>query len=278
MRNRLPALPFNWVLHTLSVALVIATAITPSLHAQDWAKAKLEKSPRHREWVSIKYGNRTVQAWVVYPEVKDKAPVVLMIHEIFGLSDWMREEADEIAAAGYIAVAPDLLSGFGPKGGGSSDFPDQDSIVKAVFKLDPAVVTSDLDAAADYGKKLPASDGKLAVAGFCWGGGNSFAFATHRHDLSAAFVFYGPGPSADAIKSIQAPVYGFYAGNDSRIGATIPATTEAMKAAGKKYEPVTYDGAGHGFMRAGEAPDASPENKKARDEGFTRLTSLLKSM
>jgi carboxymethylenebutenolidase len=244
----------------------------------DWAKAKLEKSPRHGEWVSIKYGSRTVQAYVVYPEVKEKAPVVLVIHEIFGLSNWARELTDELAGAGFIAIAPDLLSGLGPKGGGSSDFPDQDATVKAVSTLNADAVTADLDATADYAKKLPASNGKLAVVGFCWGGGKSFAFATHRQDLNAAFVFYGSGPDAAAIKSIQAPVYGFYAGNDSRIGATIPGTTDAMKAAGKKYEPVTYDGAGHGFMRAGEAPDATPDNKKAREEGFKRLTTLLKSM
>ncbi len=244
----------------------------------DWPKAKLEKSPRHGEWVAVKYGSRTVQAWVVYPEVKQKAPVILVIHEIFGLSNWAREMTDELAGAGYIAIAPDLLSGFGPNGGGSSEFPDQDAKVKAVSMLDHSVVTADLDAVADYGKKLPAANGKLAVIGFCWGGSNSFAFATHRKDLSAAFVFYGTGPDADAIKSITAPVYGFYAGNDARVGATVPGTTEAMKAAGKKYEPVTYDGAGHGFMRAGEAPDASPENKKARDEAFKRLTTLFKGM
>ncbi len=244
----------------------------------DWAKAKLDKSPRHQEWVSIKYGDRTVQAFVVYPEVKEKAPVVLVIHEIFGLSNWARSMADDIAAAGYIAIAPDLLSGFGPGGGGSDKFADQDARVKAVSNLNADTVTADLDATADYAKKLPAANGKLAVIGFCWGGGKSFGFATHRHDLSAAFVFYGTGPDAAAIQSITAPVYGFYAGNDSRIGATIPATTEAMKAAGKKYEPVTYDGAGHGFMRAGEAPDASAENKKAREEGMARLTALLKSM
>ena len=244
----------------------------------DWAKAKLAKSPRHGEWVSIKHGDRTVQAFVVYPEVKEKAPVVIVIHEIFGLSNWARSMADDLAAAGYIAIAPDLLSGMGPNGGGSDKFPDQDATVKAVSVLDAAVVTADLNAAADYGKKLPAANGKLAVMGFCWGGGKSFAFATHRQDLNAAFVFYGPGPDASAIASIHAPVYGFYAGNDARIGATIPATTDAMKAAGKKYEPVTYDGAGHGFMRAGEAPDASPANAKAREEGLKRLTDLLKSM
>jgi len=261
------------------VALIVcALVVSLPVNAQDWAKQRLDQSPRHREWVSVKYGSRTVQAFVVYPEVKDKAPVVVLIHEIFGLSDWAREMADEIAAQGYIVVAPDLLSGFGPKGGGSSDFPDQDATVKAVFGLKPEVVAADLNAVADFGKKLPASNGKLAVTGFCWGGGNSFKFATERKDLSAAFVFYGPGPDADGIKAITAPVYGFYAGNDARIGATVPGTVEAMKAAGKKYEPVTYDGAGHGFMRAGEAPDASAENKKAREEGFQRLTALLKAM
>src|SRR6202044_3225948 len=179
-------------------------------------------------------------------------------------------------AQGYIVIAPDLLSGFGPNGGGTSEFPGQDAVTKAVSGLNPDGVTADLDAAADYGKHLPSANGKLASVGFCWGGGKSFAFATQRKDLSAAFVFYGPGP-AD-VTTITAPVYGFYAGNDARIGAPLPATTEAMKAAGKKYEPVTYEGAGHGFMRAGEAPDASPANQKAREEGLNRLTTLLKSM
>ena len=261
----------------LAIAMSLAFEAQPTF-AQDWAKQSLEKSPRHREWVAIKYGNRTVQAFVVYPEVKEKAPVVIVIHEIFGLSDWARSMADEIAAAGYIAVAPDLLSGFGPNGGGSSEFPSQDATTKAVSSLNPDTVMSDLDAVADYGKKLPASNGKLAVVGFCWGGGKSFAFATHRKDLNLAFVFYGPPPDKAAMAGIQAPVYGFYGGNDARIDATIPDTKESMKSAGKKYEAVIYDGAGHGFMRAGEAPDASPENKKAREEGFKSLTSELKNL
>jgi carboxymethylenebutenolidase len=250
---------------------------TSCLHAQEWAKTRLEASPRHHEYVPIKHGDRTVQAFVVYPEVKTKAPVIVLIHEIFGLSDWAKEMADELAAQGYIVVAPDLLSGLGPNGGGTSEFPAQDAVVKAVSGLNPDGVTADLDAAADYGKHLPAANGKLASIGFCWGGGKSFAFATHRKDLSAAFVFYGPGP-AD-VTTITAPVYGFYAGNDARIGATIPGTTEAMKAAGKKYEPVTYDGAGHGFMRAGEDPNnAVPANKTAREEAFARLVKQLKGM
>ena len=249
-------------------------ALAGPMRAQDWAKNRLEASSRHREYVSIKHGDRTVQAFVVYPEIKQKAPVVILIHEIFGLSDWAKEMADELAAAGYIVIAPDLLTGFGPNGGGSDSFPGMDATTKAVSGLNPDVVTADLDAVADYGKKLPASNGRLNVIGFCWGGGKSFAFATHRHDLSAAFVFYGPGP-AD-VGAITAPVYGFYAGNDARIGATLPATIDAMKAASKKFEPVTYDGAGHGFMRAGEDPAATLENRRAREEAFARLTQLLK--
>jgi carboxymethylenebutenolidase len=263
-------------LKLLAAALLLPLAAAP-LHAQDWAKARLDASPRHHEYVNLQHGGRTVQAFVVYPEVKTKAPVIVLIHEIFGLSDWAKEMADELAGQGFIVVAPDLLSGFGPNGGGTDAFPSTgDDRTKAVSGLDAAVVTADLDAAADYGKKIPAANGKIAVAGFCWGGGKSFAFATHRKDLSAAFVFYGPGPSD--VTTITAPVYGFYAGNDARIGATLPATTAAMKAAGKKFEPVTYDGAGHGFMRAGEAPDASPANKAAREQGFTRLVTLIKEM
>jgi len=185
--------------------------------------------------------------------------------------------ADELAAEGFIVVAPDLLSGFGPNGGGSSEFPSQDATVKAVSGLDPSGVLADLDAAAEYAKHIPASNGKIAVVGFCWGGGKSFVFAVNRKDLAAAFVFYGPGP-AD-VSTVTAPVYGFYAGNDARVGATVPATTDAMKAAGKKYEPVTYDGAGHGFMRAGEDPNNTvPGNKTAREQGFNRLVSLIKEM
>jgi carboxymethylenebutenolidase len=281
----------------------------------------LAKSPRHGEYITIKEpSGRALQAFVVYPEVKDKAPVVVLIHEIYGQSDWAKEMADELAGAGYIVVEPDLLSGFGPpmtglpneaikpkaadtssaaaaktedhshmnmgtpttgaafmamSPGGTAAFPDQGAVTKAVSSLDANVVTGDLDTAADYGKKLPSANGKLYVVGFCWGGGKTFLFATHRKDLSGAFVFYGTPPPADAMQTITAPVYGFYAGNDARISATIPQTQADMKAAGKTYEPVTYDGAGHGFMRAGEAPDANAANSAARAAGFRRLVDLL---
>ena len=255
-------------------ALVLAV---PSLSAQDWAKQKLDKSPRHQQWVNVKSGNRTVQAFIVYPEVSRKAPVIVMIHEIFGMTDWVRSMADDLAAQGYIVIAPDLLSGTGPNGGGSSAYPDQDARVKAVSMLSNEQVMADLNAAADYAQKLPAANGKLAVIGFCWGGGKSFLFATERHDLSAAFVFYGPPPKD--LAAITAPVYGFYAGNDARISATVPQTEKDMKAAGKKYEEVVYPGAGHGFMRAGEDPgNTNPANTPARNEAIKRLEKLLKKL
>jgi carboxymethylenebutenolidase len=260
---------------TLALSAALLLSVVPA-SAQDWAKQKLEKSPRHGEWVQIKQGNRTVSTFVVYPESKQKAPVVIVIHEIFGMTDWVQTVADQLAAHGYIAVAPDLLSGMGPNGGRSDSFQDGGAR-EAISKLDPDQITADLNAVADYAKKIPASNGKLAVVGFCWGGGQSFRFATNRKDLSAAFVFYGPGPKD--VSPITAPVYGFYAGNDARIGATIPETREAMKKAGKKYDPVTYDGAGHGFMRAGEDPgDNNPANKKAHDEAWERWLKLLKTM
>jgi carboxymethylenebutenolidase len=256
------------------VAAVFALLTAGPAAAQDWARARLEKSSRHSEWVTVKHGDRSVETFVVYPETKHKRPVVLVIHEIFGLTDWAQEVSDEVAEAGYIAVTPDLLSGMAPGGGRTSDFAEGKA-TEAVSHLDPDQVTADLNAAADYALKLPASNGKLFVVGFCWGGGQSFRFATNRPDLSAAFVFYGPPPAKDAMARIKAPVYGFFAGNDARIGAMIPDAIEQMKAAGKPFEPVTYDGAGHGFMRAGEAPDASDANKKARDDAWVRWKALL---
>ncbi len=286
--------------------VVLAMVVAAPAFAQDWAKAKLEQSPRHREYVTVQHDGRSINTYVAYPEVSGKAPVVILIHEIFGLSDWMKLQADELAAKGYIVMAPDLLSGLaeapasatpapaapmdhdhmGANGtgtikaspGGMDAFRDQDSIIKAIVGLDAGQVNADLGAVADYGKKLPSANGKIAVAGFCWGGGKSFAFATYRPDLSVAFVFYGPPPSAADMAKIKAPVYGFYAGNDARISSTIPQATADMKAAGKSYDPVTYDGAGHGFMRAGQAPDATPANKKAFDEGFARMTQELQKI
>ena len=261
----------------LLVGALLLCDTVPSSSAQDWAKTKLEQSDRHREYVPVKHDGRTVNTLVIYPEVKDKAPVVVLIHEIFGLSDWLKLQADELAAQGYIVVAPDLVSGLGANGGGTDALGGQDNVIKAIMGLDPAQVTADLDAVADYGLTLPSANGVLFTAGFCWGGGKTFTFATHRANLRAAFVFYGPPPAASDMAQITAPIYGFYGGNDNRVDATIPQATADMKTAGKVYEPVIYEGAGHGFMRVGQAPDAKPEDKKAFEKGFARLLQELKA-
>ena len=257
---------------TLCLTALLLATVAP---AQDWAKERLEKSPRHGEWVKLKHGDRELQAFIVYPEVKAKATAVVVIHEIFGASDWARLTADELAEAGYIAIMPDLLSGAGPKGGGTSDFKSIDDVRKAISTLPPEQVTADLNAATAYVAKDAACNGKVAVAGFCWGGGQAFRFATNNKDVKAAFVFYGVPPQEADMAKIKCPVYGFYASNDARITMTVDKTAEAMKKDGKTYEPVTYEGAGHGFMRAGEAPDANAANKKARDEAWKRWEELL---
>jgi carboxymethylenebutenolidase len=244
-----------------------------SLGAQDWARQAVDKSPRRREWVTVKHDGRSVESFVAYPQGQEKAPAMVVIHEIFGMTDWVESVADEFAAAGYLAIAPDLLSGMAPNGGRTKDLP-ANGVGQAIGKLPPDQITADLNAVADYCRKLPASNGKVCVVGFSWGGGQAFRFATNRKDLSLACVFYGNGPAPEAIPNIQAPVYGFYAGTDTRIDGTVPATQEQMKAARKFFEPVTYDGAEHGFMRAGAQPDATTPNKNARAAAWVKLKAL----
>jgi carboxymethylenebutenolidase len=184
-----------------------------------------------------------------------------------------------LAEAGYIAVAPDLLSGAGPGGGGTAELGGNDAVRKAISSLPPDQVTADLKAVATYAAGLPACNGKITVAGFCWGGGEAFRFAANDKDLKAAFVFYGVGPKNETdLARIQCTVYGFYGGNDARVTSTVAPSAESMKRAGKNYEPTTYEGAGHGFMRAGEAPDASPANKAARDQAWKRWLEALKKL
>jgi carboxymethylenebutenolidase len=249
--------------------LLLGMLLAFNSHAQDWAKARLENSPRHLEWVKVKNGSRQVNSFIAYPEVKDKAPAVVVIHEIFGMTDWVRGVTDQLAEKGYIAIAPDLLSGMAPGGGGSAELGGVDGVRKVIGSLPPEQITKDLDAVVEYVSKLPSCNGKVAVIGFCWGGSQTFRFATNNKKIKLAAPFYGTAPdSKEALERIECPVYGFYGGNDNRVDATIPKTKEMMKAAGKVYEPVVYEGAGHGFMRAGEAPDANAANKKAREEGW----------
>jgi carboxymethylenebutenolidase len=261
-----------------TVATIAMLAVLGA-QAQDWAKARLDKSPRHLEWVKVKHGDRQVNCFIAYPEVKDKATAVIVVHEIFGLTDWVRGVADQLAEAGYIAIAPDLLSGAAPGGGGTAELGDNDAVRKAIASLPPDQITADLDAVAAYVAGLPACNGRVVVGGFCWGGTQTFRYATHNKLIKAACVFYGTAPdNEDDLARIHCPVYGFYGGNDARVTATVHQTTELMKKAGKAYEPVIYEGAGHGFLRAGEAPDANAANKKAHDEAWARWKQLLEKI
>lgn len=244
--------------------------------AEAGAKAALESSPRHGEWASVAVAGRPdVKCWVVYPEVKDKAPVVVVIQEIYGLSDWLRATADRLAADGFIAVAPDLLSGQGPGGGGTDSFAGRDAVTKATRDLTPDATHMMLDAVVAYGKSLPASNGRTATVGFCWGGTASFTYAAHAPDLAAAVVAYG-GPPKDpaALAKINAPVLGLYGGDDARITSTVPATEAAMAAAGKRYTPMTFAGAGHGFFRQPDGKDGA--NRRAVDAGWPALVAFVK--
>jgi carboxymethylenebutenolidase len=244
----------------------------------DPALERLNSSPRHHEWAEIARGDRTVHAFVVYPEVSHRAPVVVVIHENRGLTDWVRSVADRLAEEGYLAIAPDLLSGMAPGGGKSSDFVDRNARRDALYERTQDEVTADLMAVTDWAKTLPAGDGTVSVAGFCWGGRQTFRLATERSDLEAAYVFYGTAPEEEgALEEIACPIYGFYGGNDARVNATIDSTAERMRSAGKTYEPVIYEGARHGFMRAGEAPDADEANRQATGEGWQRWLDLLDS-
>jgi carboxymethylenebutenolidase len=244
----------------------------PSLCAQDWARQAVDRSPRRHERVQVKYGTRSVDSFVAYPQPPGKAPAVVVIHDVIAFAPWVENVADRFAEAGYLAIAADLLSGRSAEE--RQPIQSEGKTVGPARRLPLAQVARDLDALADYAKKLPTCNGKVCIVGFSWGGDQAFRFATTRRDLAAAFVFYGVCPEPENIPNIQAPVYGFYAGTDTRVGATIPATTEQMKAAGKFYDPVVFEGAGHGFMQAGAAPNAKEADKKAWDASWIKLKAL----
>jgi carboxymethylenebutenolidase len=258
---------------TLAFVCAFMTQSLPAQEYKDFGRDRLNNSPRHAEWVDIKSGDRTIKAFVVYPERKDKAPAMLVIQEIFGLTDWLRSLCDELAENGVIAIAPDFLNG--------QKFEDADGARKAISAVTEEQIKTVLDATADYALKIPACNGTLAVCGFCRGGGWAFTYANENPKLKAAYSFYGAAPdSTDQVKNIACPVYGFYAENDERVNTTIPKAEELMKAAAKKYEPVIYKGAGHGFMRSGEPsnPNFREGDKKARDEAWARWKTLLKQL
>jgi carboxymethylenebutenolidase len=260
----------------LLVLVLAMSALSAPPPGEGGAKAALEKSPRHGEWVDVQVAGAEVpvRSYVVYPETKDKAPVVIVIHEIFGLTDWIRSVADQLAADGFIAIAPDLLSGMGPNGGGTEAFASRDDVTKAVRGLDAAKVDAGLNAVRAYGLKLPAANGKVATVGFCWGGGQSFRYATTQPELAAAVVYYGTSPAPEALANVKAPVLGHYGGDDARVNATIDPAKAEMAKLGKTYEPNIYDGAGHGFLRQQDGRDGA--NKRAAEKAWPKTVEFIR--
>jgi len=237
------------------------------------ARERLNSSPRHGEWVTIKDGQDTVKAWLVYPERRDKAPVVIVIHEVFGLTDWIRSVADQLAAEGFVAIAPDILSGKGPNGGGTESV-DRDGAVGLVRGLSQQEVFRRLNATAHHAMQLPAAQPIFGSVGFCWGGGMSFAYAVERPQLQAAVVYYGTSPATENLRRIHAPVLGLYGGDDARVNATIPAADAEMKKLGKRYEHQEFEGAGHGFLRAQDGRDGA--NARAAEQAWKRTVEFFK--
>ena len=281
MSRRRPPLRLPSLLVVLSFVLVASlpsvagSAPAPLPPPEDSARAVLEHSPRHGEFVDVAYaGQKPLRTWVVYPERKDKAGVVVVIHEIFGLSDWIRGVADRLAADGFIAVAPDLLSGMGPGGGGTDSLPTRDDVVKAVRALTPEETAARLAAVRAWANAIPASNGKLATMGFCWGGARSFAAAAGSPPPQAAVVFYGSSPDSALIERVEAPVQGHYGSDDARVNATIDGAKKRLGERKKSYEVNVYEGAGHGFLR--QQTQREGANLRASQTAWPKTLTFLR--
>lgn len=243
--------------------------------SESGARARLEASPRHGEFVEIAVPGEAspLQAWIAYPERADRAGVVILLHEIFGLSEWMRGVADQVAADGWIAVAPDLISGFGPDGGGTASVASRDSVVQLVRRLKPDQTDARLAAVREWARALPSANGKLASLGFCWGGSLSFKMAAVTPPIDAAVVFYGSAPDSATLTRVRTPVLGLYGGDDARVNSTIEPARAVLRAAKRRYDVHVYDGAGHGFLRQQELREGA--NQKAADRAWPAVRAFL---
>jgi carboxymethylenebutenolidase len=267
---------------TSALLLALTISFTEALAApvvlpppEEGAKQALDRSPRHGEWVNVDYvAHEPLRAWVVFPERKDKAGVVVVIHEIYGLTDWIRSVTDQLAAEGFIAVAPDLITGLGPAGV-NPDSMSRDDVVKLVRWLSPEESAARIQATRDWATTLPSANGKVATIGFCWGGGRSFAAAAWNHPPRACVVYYGTAPDSAQILNVRAPVLAHYGGDDARVNATIDAAKAALKKQKVFYEPHVYPGAGHGFLRQQTLRDGA--NQKASEESWPRTIAFLRS-
>jgi len=241
---------------------------------EEQAAEVLEKSPRHGEYVDIALeGGGKLRTWVVYPEKSQRAGVVLVVHEIFGLSPWIRALADQIARDGYIAVVPDLISGLGPGGGGTDSTKSRDELVALIRGLTPEMARARLDAAHEWAIRQPAANGKSATMGFCWGGSRSFEYAASQSALDAAIVYYGSSPDSATLAQVKAPVLGLYGGDDARVNATIEPAKQALKKRGRSYETAIYPGAGHGFLRQQSGREGA--NLRAAQQAWPKTLAFL---
>ena len=246
---------------TYAVVAALAAAVGGSVAwmARGRQPARHDAVTTHGEWVKIPRGGDTLRAYIAYPERKSKAPAVIVIHEIFGLTDWEPTVVDRLAKEGFVAIVPDLLSS---KHGRSPA--DADSGRKLVAELEPERITADLNATYGYVNALPAVlKGDIGTIGFCWGGGQSFRYATNNPSLRAAVVCYGPAPDSAAIRRIQAPVLGIYGENDARITAALPNVVAEMQSAGKTFVHEIYPGTGHGFLKPGREGSDGPQVERA---------------
>jgi len=222
---------------------------SPELPANLFVSAStVARTPMRHEWVDILSGKSKLHTWVEYPESEAKAPVVILMHYDAGLDISQRAVADQLALDGFIAVAPDLLSGRGPSGGNFDAFRFPDEALRANLKVPTAIALRDYKAAYDYALKMPRSSGKVAVLGCGLGGTLAWRFAAAEPGVSAAAVFYGLPPSDDLLAKINAPVLGLYGGDDDPVDATIEPTAAAMKKLGKSFESHVYPGATHAFL------------------------------
>jgi carboxymethylenebutenolidase len=256
---------FGSIAAIICAQVAFAQAIPPTAET---AEKAIDDSPRHGEFVFVAMpdSDAKLRTWVSYPERADKAPVVIVIHEIFGLSDWIRSVADALAAEGFIALAPDLISGMD----GAEENPRE-----TIGRLDDAEAVARLNAIREYGLALPAASTACGVMGFCWGGKTSFLYATAQPELDAAVVYYGTSPDTAALAQISAPVLGLYGEMDERVNSTIePAETE-MKRLGKSFEKEVYEGAGHGFLRQQDGREGA--NLKATEQAWSRTIAFLKA-
>lgn len=265
---------------TLLALSLLALTFSACRHAADTvsptAAERLESTSRHDEWIDVTRGDKKIRTYVVHPERSSVAPVVILIHENRGLNDWIRSFADQVAERGYLVLVPDLLSGMAPNGGNTRDFPSEDAAREAISRVTRDAALADLAAVVARVRTIPSASGKVSIAGFCWGGARAWEAANGIDGLSTVHVFYGTGPDEPSeVAGIDAPVFGYYGGDDARVNATIPATVEAMSGANKPFDYVIYGGAGHAFMRSGEAADASEANRKARQTAWSRFLSLL---